>query len=56
MHWKQALKDTGSVIQRGFHVAEQGLAAYNLGKGIYQAATTIASGARAIAPIATALL
>ena len=50
MHWKQALHDTGSVIQKGFHAAEQGLAVYNLGKGLYTAATTIASGARAIAP------
>ena len=56
MHWKQAMRDTGSVIQKGVEGAERGLAIYNLGRGLYQAATTIGSAAQYIAPLATTLL
>jgi len=56
MHWKQAIRDTGSIVHKGVEGAERGLAMYNLGKGIYQAATTVGAAARYIQPLVTSLL
>ena len=56
MHWKQAIRDTGSIVHKGVEGAERGLAFYNLGRGLYQMGTTVASAARYIQPLVTTLL
>ena len=55
-YWKHALRNTENAIQKGVEGAERGLAMWNLGKGLYQAATTIGSAARYIQPLVTTLL
>ena len=55
-YWKHALRNTESAIQKGVEGAERGLAMWNLGKGIYQAATTVGAAARYIQPLVTTLL